>query len=121
MLSTHTRSSRVATWPSELTPTKYLKSPTPCLYMVVSSGCLSGGDAHARRHLLAAAGPHPLVHRLRVQHHLAHVGVEAEEVVRHAQSVERVAHRTHAAHQIRPAAADHHVEGRRPVLAEVLA
>src|SRR5215471_4368968 len=33
MLRTHTRSSRVATCASELNPTKYLKSPTPCLYM----------------------------------------------------------------------------------------
>src|SRR5947208_1701422 len=82
-------------------PTKYLHSPMPCLYIRVSSGGLLGcdADAHPCGDLYAPAGFHPLVDLLRVQHDFAHVGIEAEEAVGHAQRVERVAHRAHAAHQ----------------------
>ena len=73
------------------------------------------------RDLRAAAGPHPRVDLRGVLDDLADVGVEAEQAVRQAERVAGVAQRAHAAHQVRPAAADHHVERRRPVLAEVFA
>ena len=81
-------------------------------------GCL---DAQACGDLRAPAGLHPGVDLLGELDHFAHVGVEAEQAVRQAQRIAGVAQRAHAAHQVRPAAAQHHVQRRRPVLAEVLA
>src|SRR5471032_215714 len=127
MLSTQTRSSRVATWASELVPTKYLKSPTPCLYMTLSlcvgqaSGGLAGRYAEPGRYLLATTGLHPCIDFLRVQHDLAHIRVETEESIGQSERIERVAHRAHAAHQVRATAADHHVQRRGAMPAEVLA
>src|SRR3954452_11419251 len=69
MLSTQTRSSRVAIWSRELMPTWYLKLPTPCLNIVSPPVCLwvyglgSGGRRHRyaelRRNLVASASLHP--------------------------------------------------------------
>ena len=78
-------------------------------------------DAEPRGDLLAAAGLHPRVGRAWRTDHLADVGIEAEQAVRQAERVAGVAQRAHAAHQVRPAAADHDVERRRPVRAEMLA
>src|SRR5512145_1715543 len=116
-LSTQTRSCRVATSSSELMPTKYLNGPTPRRYMSSSFE----RKAHRPRQFCSPSPFHPLVRGERVVDHLAHRRVEAEEAVRKPERLDRVAHRAHAAHQVRPAAADHHVERRRPVRAEMLA
>src|SRR5262249_46781409 len=144
MLSTHTRSSRVATCASELIPTKYLKSPTPCLYILhllcdrcpTESGAptlrrhgLPGfRRAHGRcrqaelsSHLLAPACLHPGIGRLGVVDDFAHVRVEPEDAVRQTQRIERVSHCAHAAHEIRASAPNHDIERRSAVLAEMLA
>src|SRR6266567_6681885 len=109
MLSTHTRSSRVATCASELMPTKYLKSPTPRRYIrppaarlmhwllsLQALPCLSlrsrAGQIELGRDLLAPPGLHPGVDRLRIINDFAHIRVEAENAVGQTQGVERVAH-----------------------------
>src|SRR3954468_8057944 len=101
MLSTQTRSSRVAIWSRELMPTWYLKLPTPCLNIVSPPVCLwvcglgSGRGRHRyaelRRDLIASARLHPGIGRPGVVDDLAHVGVEAEEAIGNTECLERVA------------------------------
>ena len=69
----------------------------------------------------AAAGLHPVVDLLGVVDDLGDRAVEAEEAVGHAERVAGVGQRAEAAHQVRPAAADHHVQRRRALGREVLA
>ena len=78
-------------------------------------------DAESRRDLLAPTGLHPRIGALGELDHLAHVGIEAEQAVRQPQRIAGVPQGAHAAHQVRAAPAQHHVERRRPVRAEVLA
>src|SRR2546423_6080355 len=126
MLSTQTLSSRDAICASELMPTWYLKSPTlrRCSWDGMGrspSGGDGSCDAECGGDLVAPAGLHPRVGLLRVLDDLAHVRVEAEEAVRQAEGIAGVAQRSHAAHEVRPAPAQHHVETRRPLRAGVLA
>ena len=69
----------------------------------------------------AAAALHPAIGGLGVVDDLADRGIEAEEAIGQAQRLDRVLQGGHAADQVRPAAADHDVERRRPVRAEMLA
>src|SRR5688572_8132691 len=115
MLSTQTRSLRVATSSSVLMPTKYLKGPTPRLRS------MSVLQTHSLGHLRTPPGSHPAVGGERVVDDLAHRRVEAEEAIRQAERLDGVAHRAHAAHQVRPAAPDDHEKRGRAVRAEVLA
>src|SRR5688572_26933112 len=117
MLSTHTRSSRVAIRASESMPVKYLKLPTFFLVMVFSSS----RQLHGAGHFRAPAAAHPPIDPPRVVDDLAHRRVEAEDAVGDAERVAGVAQHAHAAHQVRPAAPDHQVQRLRAVLAEVLA
>src|SRR5438105_7015611 len=91
ILSTQTRSCRVAIWASELMPTKYLKSPTPDLYTPISQelGCFE--QLECLRHRVAAARAHPRIDCAGVAHHFAHGGVKAEHAVWNAQRLQRVA------------------------------
>src|ERR1700693_6223966 len=100
MLSTHTRSSRVGTLASDPTPTKYLKSPRPFLYMSVpcssvhalaNHAVIADADAQHIGDLRAPAIPHPVVDLSGVKHHFAHVGVETENAIGNAQRIHRVA------------------------------
>src|SRR5471032_367719 len=86
-----------------------------------ASGGLAGRYAEPGRYLLATAGLHPCIDLPGVQHDLAHVRVEPEEAIGQSERIERVAHGAHAAHKVRAAAADHHVQRRGSMPAEVLA
>src|SRR3954470_11085237 len=126
MLSTQTRSSRVATLANESMPTKYLKPAMPSLYTARSPIRVAAGSGRLARaqtlgDLLAPAALHPAVGGLGVVDHLADGGIEAEEAVGQAKRLDRVLQGAHAADQVGSAAADHDVERRRPMRAEMLA
>ena len=61
------------------------------------------------------------VDALGVVHDLGDRAVEAEEAVGQPEALQRLGEVAHAAHQVRPAAADDDVERRRPVRGEMLA
>jgi hypothetical protein len=120
----------VAICASELMPTKYLKSPTPRLYIVPrndrhraagSGPCASAWPPPTPSSRFRPARFHPGVDRACVVDYLAHVRVEAEDAIRQAERLHGVPHGAHAAHEVGAAAADDDEERSRAVPAEVLA
>src|SRR4029453_4491980 len=114
-------------------PTKYLKSPTPCLYIALplESGTrpwkefpwfLWGrGHAHFRRQHFAPTAFHPVVDGPGVVDDFTHVRVEPENAIRQPEGFHGVAHCRHSTHQVRPAPTDHDVDRRGAEFAEILA
>src|SRR4051794_36768039 len=93
-----------------------------CAYAAAVS-CKLGGVSNLEffGKFAAPARAHPRVHRARIVDHFAHRRIETKHAIWNAKRFERIAHRTHAAHQVRTAAADHHVQGSRAMLAEMFA
>src|ERR1700759_1186840 len=116
MLSTHTRSSRVAICASELMPTKYLNWLLVCLYMSLSSGLSRFGFSRWRADpccdLGSATAAHPRIRLPCVLDDLTDVGIESEQPVRQAERIACISQRGHPSHEVRPSAAEHHVKRR---------
>src|SRR5262245_20893750 len=132
MVSTHTRSTRVAICASELMPTKYLKSLMPrrsiapsCAFCKVVTACAPSGSLpnalEPGRDPLTPAALHPGVHGLGVADHAAHIGIESKEAVRQPQRLTRIANRAHPAHEVRTPAPQDDEQRSRTMPAEMLA
>src|SRR5271169_1636021 len=72
-----------------------------------------------RLYLFAASRFHPGVRGFRIVDDLAHVGVEAEDLVGQSQRIECIACGAHATNKIGTAAPYHHEKRRRSMLAEM--
>src|ERR1700730_6286489 len=121
MLSTQTRSSRVAICASEWMPTKYLKWLLPCLYMSISLGLSRFTRADSGCNLGPAAGLHPCVRLPCVLNDFTDVGVESEQSIWQTERIACVSQRGHSPHKVWASPAKHDIERGRAALAEVFA